>query len=508
MPVARDYLGRRGVNEELKRAFYVGSAPASWDALAIHLLEKKAPVDLAVELGLIRPSQKRKPGQPPYFDLFRNRVIFPILDMRGKVVGFGGRSLPTEESSDSDGPKYLNSSGSFVFEKEKVVFGLPQAVKHIRDLNEVILVEGYFDVLALHAAGFCNAVATCGTSLTAQHLAAFRRFAGKVTVLFDGDKAGMAATERAMELGLDHGLVLHGAAMPEGLDPDEVIFDPETGESTAGGKGRMAAILGGAKPLLDTRIDQEVRLAVDGPEARTQALKRVAGWLSRFRDQLGREIRMQTVQEGLGVSRDLLMRAMGADSQPGVGGRTVSVRPPAVGRVNVDRSREVTRPGKRVRGQGLSEGDRILLEALVCPGDSHRWLSEVRNRLPSEGTLSELFDYPPAGEFVVRLVDGAGVSEHFLRSPEAYIDPTLDAQVRSTLTKAMVCTEVAWDAGQLKRAIQRAVARCWLRFARRIEMELDGPEAKKDKELQSRLMKEFLDVQRRLKEFKRFYEQA
>ena len=164
--------------------------------------------------------------------------MFPILDLRGKVVGFGGRSMPAlsgsnpdaQSNTKSDGPKYMNSPESPIFHKSKIAYGLYQAQKFVREKDEVILVEGYFDVIALHSAGFQNVVATCGTALTPDHLNVFKRFASKVTVLFDGDRAGISATERAMELGLAHGAILYGATLPEGLDPDEILFDQKTGK--------------------------------------------------------------------------------------------------------------------------------------------------------------------------------------------------------------------------------------------------------------------------------------
>src|SRR5690606_27888114 len=130
----------RGISAETQRNFYVGAAPDGWEGLVQHLAEAKAPLPLAAELGLIQPSQqgKGRPGGPGYFDLFRNRVIFPILDLRGKVVAFGGRMLGEDRNS----PKYLNSPESFIFHKSKTAFGLFQAAKHIREADEIVLVEG------------------------------------------------------------------------------------------------------------------------------------------------------------------------------------------------------------------------------------------------------------------------------------------------------------------------------------------------------------------------------
>ena len=201
-------------------------------------------------------------------------------------------------------------------------------------------------MIALHAAGFENVVATCGTSLTPEHLSLFRRIADRIVILFDGDKAGVAATERAMEIGLEHGLVLHGAAMPEGLDPDEVLFESESGQPIAGGTERMAAILAAAQPLLDARIDEAVRSAAAGPEARTQAIKKIGGWLTRFADPVGREVRMQDVQTKLQLPPSLLPAlAAGGNAGQRRSSSGATTRPAGV------------RPGAKSRGPRKSKAD-------------------------------------------------------------------------------------------------------------------------------------------------------
>jgi DNA primase len=284
--LAGEYLQKRGLNSDLIREFYVGYASRDWDLLAQHLNEKKAPIPLAEELGLIRASTRQaiRPGEAGHFDLFRNRIIFPIIDTRGRVVGFGGRTLPGGAEGDS-GPKYLNSTDSLLFKKSKIAYGLFQAQKHIREKDETILVEGYFDVVALHAAGFKNAVATCGTALTPEHLDLLRRFGSKITVLFDADAAGEAATVRAMELGLDHGVVLHSAQLPAGKDPDEILFDLSTGRARPEGQSEMSEILRHSHPILDRMIDHVLSPQnLKNAEDRAQALRQVATWLLKLKD--------------------------------------------------------------------------------------------------------------------------------------------------------------------------------------------------------------------------------
>jgi len=518
VPQAHRYLYARGVGDEWQRSFYLGAASPGWDSLTQYLMSKKAPLPLAVELGLIKPSTKgASPGGPGYFDLFRNRVMFPILNLRGKVAGFGGRTLPLEnpdaESSGDGGPKYLNSSESFLFAKSKLAYGLYQAQKHVREKDEVILVEGYFDVLALHAAGFQNVVASCGTALTPDHLAVFRRFASRITLLFDGDKAGVSATERAMELGLQHGLVLNGAVMPEGLDPDEILFDQETGSPKTEGQAQMREILEKARPLLDVRMEEAISQARQTPEDRTQAIKRMANWLVHFDDPVGREVRLDWVQNQLGVSRDLLQKAMGGQS---TGGRPSGRQSPQSGnqpgiRPNARPTPKPQKPAQRASQRTLgrlSAGEKVLLAGLAKGGECSAAFTQAMEKLPEELTLADLFDYAPAKELVQkaeRLQDGEGPI-HF--SQTLLSEAELDGQVRSTLTEAWVGGETPFAVRDFQVALDRAIARLWARFSQRIKTALAEAEAKKDAGLHSKLMKEYLDVQRKMKEFNSFYDEA
>jgi DNA primase len=536
-PHIAQYFNARGIcSPDLQRSFYLGAAPASWDALARHLVAKKAPLDLAVELGLIKPSQKQQKEGPAYFDLFRNRAIFPILDTRGRVAGFGGRALPLPAGAPDVGgesPKYLNSSESFIFHKSKIAYGLFQAQKHIREKDEIILVEGYFDVLALHAAGFENAVATCGTALTPDHLAVFRRIASKVTVLFDGDRAGISATERAMEVGLDQGMVLSGAVMPEGLDPDEVLFDDLTGQPRPEGKERMAAILAAARPLLDSRIEQLGEEARRDPEAKTQAVKQVAQWLGRFRDPVGREIRLEAAVARLGVPRTLLDKALQLAPQPRGGGSPAPVGggSPAAGSgpARAQRPQFQTQPHPPrpapAGGSGAPRGPRpqggkppaqpklgarevAMLKGLIHGGPHTPLMDQIRSKLPPRMTISDLFDYPPARAFVALLADEPGEWAAFRDDAQAYLDEGTDPQVRSIVMEALLAAEPPVVESDLRRACEVGLSHAWARFSQQIKAALADAEAKQDEGLRAKLLEEYLDVQRRMKEFSVFYDEA
>ncbi len=511
LPEIERYFRTRGCGQELCRTFYMGGAPAAWDSLASYLVAKKAPLPLAVELGLIRPSQKNaNRAGPGYFDLFRNRAMFPILDLRGKVAGFGGRTMPAPAqntsptgpepaagSPDSHGPKYMNSPESFTYQKSKLAFGLFQAQKHIREKDEVILVEGYFDVLALHAAGFENVVATCGTALTSDHLAIFRRIANRITILFDGDKAGISATERAMEIGLDNGIIVHGAVMPEGLDPDEILFDQKSGQTTPGGRERMESILKEARPLLDSRIEAAAQSAANGPEERTQALKQIGRWLARYRDPVGREVRLQSVEKRLGVDRRLLEKAMSGMNEGGPG-RAAPVTPARP---------QPIRPNRQ-EVQSIPRWEEILIGAWVRGGNFSKLFTEAGTRLPAKMSLADLFESPALVQFASSFPVDTFESSSRTTAMSDFWDAIDHPKLRSLVTEAMVQPEPRFNQEELKTALDRAVGRLWARFSQQIKAAIGRAEANKNAELQATLMKEYLDVQRKMKEFSSFYDEA
>ncbi len=492
-PQASRYLAMRGVGPEFQEGFYLGAVSGAWDGLSQHLIQKKAPVDLATELGLVRASSKGN------FDLFRNRIIFPILNIRGKVAGFGGRIL-----SEQDHPKYLNSPDSVVFHKGKLAFGLFQAQKYIREQDELILVEGYFDVLTLYAAGFRNVVATCGTALTPEHLQAFKRLASRVVVLFDGDSAGTAATFRAMEIGLDQGWVLQGAQLPLGLDPDEILLDLSTGQARAGGQERLKELIQASRPILDTQIEEAIRVGQKDPEAQTQALKKIGKWLGRLNDPLGRDLRMERVQKELQISRSLLLGALGGSSVSGArpsGGVLV----PGQKTLMVSPRENSTRTSIAAQGAQLGALDRVLIAGLAQGGEFLRIFQEARDQLPPGHDLGSLLEYSPACEWVSLHqsdleVDGR-VGVRSIDWSEA------DDQIRSVITGVMVLEEHLVQLEQFKEAVFKSIAKKWARFSQLIRRQIVQAEAKNDAALQAKLMKDYLDVQRKMKEFNSFYDE-
>jgi DNA primase len=208
----RGYLDKRMIKPEIIETFRLGYAPEGWRNLRDHLQKEKIPLKHAEQAGLL---VSRKDGD--YYDRFRGRLMFPIEDINGKVIAFGGRIIGEGE------PKYLNSPESSAYVKGRNLYGLARAKNAIRRDDYLIIVEGYFDLLALWNNGIPNVAATLGTALTREHVDLIKRYTGAVAVTFDTDAGGKAALERSMSLFLEKGLRAKAVVLPDGKDPDEFV---------------------------------------------------------------------------------------------------------------------------------------------------------------------------------------------------------------------------------------------------------------------------------------------
>ncbi len=205
------YLDERGISTTVAEQFELGYAPDGWDNL-VKAIKKPADLDIAVQAGLIVKKDNGK-----IYDRFRDRLLFPIREVTGKVVGFGGRTLSGAE------PKYLNSSESPLFHKRRLLYDLYHAKRAIGEQNEVFMVEGYMDALSLYAQGIDNVVATLGTALSEDHLKLVKRYGDRVAVFFDNDQAGLAAAFRSLPIFLGAGVFPALVLLPSGVkDPDQL----------------------------------------------------------------------------------------------------------------------------------------------------------------------------------------------------------------------------------------------------------------------------------------------
>jgi len=297
------YLKRRGLAPETIQRFRLGFAPESRTALKSHLAKLNIPEELAIESGmLIKPED----GGPSY-DRFRGRVMFPIADAKGRIIAFGGRTLG------DDKPKYLNSPETPLFSKGRQLYNLNHAQKAARDKNEIVVVEGYMDVIALSEAGFPQAVAPLGTALTEQQIELLWRLAPEPTLCFDGDAAGQKAAARAVERGLPilkPGLSLRFAWMPAGQDPDDL--------ARSGGAAAVRAIFDRAEPLVQVAWDEILAgRPIDTPERRAGFRRDLFGMADRIQEPSVRQAYRQDIQTRL----DGLFRPQNRPNQPGFAGR-------------------------------------------------------------------------------------------------------------------------------------------------------------------------------------------
>ena len=215
---AKKYLVKRGLTDDIVEKFRLGVSTEDWQGLFHQLESRKVPITLAESLGLLKPKKNKNDGyNAGYFDTFRDRLMFPIFSPTSDVIGFGGRTL-------GDGlPKYLNSSDSVVFNKSRVLYGIHETGKFIRAQDSAIVVEGYMDAIALYSAGIKNVVAILGTAFTADHAKILKRYTLNVTMLLDGDEAGINGAERSLPLLLEGGLMPKGFVLPDKMDPDDYV---------------------------------------------------------------------------------------------------------------------------------------------------------------------------------------------------------------------------------------------------------------------------------------------
>lgn len=286
---AREYLKKRGLADDLVRTMKIGYAPNAWDGLLKYGRKNNIPAALLEKAGLAL--QGRKAGE--HYDRFRGRIIFPIFSLSGKVVAFGGRTL-----FDAD-PKYLNSPETPVYTKGRHLYGLHLSKDAVRKAGELILVEGYTDLIALIQAGFENAAASLGTSLTSYQAAQAARFAPRIVLAYDGDEAGRTAALRAVPICFERGLHVRVCLFPEKLDPDAFLRKY--------GRDRFSALLEKAVPGIRFLVDHHAGNArMDVPEEKAKAVRAVIRDLERIPDALVQSEYFRQAGELLGVGESVL----------------------------------------------------------------------------------------------------------------------------------------------------------------------------------------------------------
>ncbi|MCX6361032.1 MAG: DNA primase [Armatimonadetes bacterium] len=274
---AQAYLDRRGITADSVLRWGLGYAPESWDALITFLRSRQLDLRVAAQCGLVGTKDGSR-----YYDVFRNRLIFPIHDEQERIVGFGGRAVADEE------PKYLNSPESALFAKSKLLYGLPFARRSVAASGRSILMEGYMDVIAAHQSGFTGAMATLGTSLTGDHAKKLVRLAPIVVLCYDADRAGIKATLRAAEILEQQELQVRVISLPAGEDPDSLLRK----------RGAEAFEIAVAEAV--GRVEYQLRRAVEetdtaAPEGQTDLLRKLIAILASVPSRTERDMHMEKV---------------------------------------------------------------------------------------------------------------------------------------------------------------------------------------------------------------------
>jgi DNA primase len=305
---ARLYLKKRSIAEASVQNFNLGFAPAAWDTLVKAMAAKGVPEDLMVESGL---AVKKEGGG--IYDRFRGRLMFPISDLSGTVVGFGGRVVDGVDAPGNwEAGKYINSPQSVAFDKGRVLFGLDRARRAIRQHDFAIVVEGNFDCIASHQAGVENAVATCGTAFTAEHAQLLRRFTENVALAFDDDEGGRSAARRALALLYAEGLDPRIIALSGGKDPADLVAEDPVRWQKAVGEAK-----GGMTYLFETAISGVDPASV---EEKKRVAKELLPWIARLPNPIEQTHFLQELARRLNVSeeslRPLIARKAPGDSRP------------------------------------------------------------------------------------------------------------------------------------------------------------------------------------------------
>ena len=328
----------RGLEAATIKKFGLGYAPDSWEFLHTAAMKEKIPLEHLTELGLLARQKQRN----TLYDAFRHRIIFPILTVGGQVAGFGGRTL----SQDPESPKYINSPESALFEKSKLLYGMHAAIGEIRRQETAILVEGYMDVIALHQAGFINAVASCGTSLTRYQAKILRRYTSRVLFLYDGDNAGKKSMLSGIDILLSEGLTPWVVSLPGAEDPDSFV--------RSRGKHAFIEVMEKEKRSFQDFQLQCFREAgsMDSPDLASKAISTMTASIALISDPVQRELYLEELSKKLDISLRTLLKVM----KTGETGRPSVKEPPS------ERRAAVAQPEK---SSPLSVSERTFLEALL-----------------------------------------------------------------------------------------------------------------------------------------------
>lgn len=311
------YLLNRGIQEETIKEFKIGYAPQKWDALSNYLRAKGVPLTLMEKAGLVLPKE-----DGGYYDRFRNRIIFPIIDTRARVLGFGARVL------DNTLPKYINSPETPIYVKGRNLYGLYLAKDAIRQTDCVAIVEGYLDFIMPYQQGFKNIVASLGTAFTHEQAALLKRYTNNVIVVYDGDEAGEIAALRSLDIFIEEGINVKVVCLPQGLDPDSFVR-----------KNSIAAfreMVDSAKGLFDYKLGiLKSRYNIQEVESKAKVIGEMLLTINKFKNAIVKSEYIKRLAEELRVDENAVLQELNkvkADkpytpSVPSPAGKILNVNP-------------------------------------------------------------------------------------------------------------------------------------------------------------------------------------
>ena len=295
---AWDYLINRGLKPETIKEFGLGLANGSWDGLLNFLRSKGVPLSLIEKAGLILP--KDKGG---YYDRFRNRIIFPISDVRARVIGFGARVM------DSSLPKYVNSPETAIYIKGKNLFGLNFSKDFIRDTDQAVIVEGYLDFMIPYQEGIKNLVASQGTALTIDQIKLIKRYTQNIVTVFDGDNAGEMATLRSLDLLIDEGMQVKVVQLPKGKDPDTLLRHE--------GRDVLKDKIENAVSFFDYKLEVlKRRLDIKDPAQKGKIANEMLFTINKFKNAIIRAEYIKKLSEEMEVGENDLLTELGKLKEP------------------------------------------------------------------------------------------------------------------------------------------------------------------------------------------------
>ena len=451
--VAMTYLKKRGLSSEIIDRFNLGYAPKGWDHLLSFLSKKGVPPALVEKSGLILP---KKDGRG-YYDRFRDRIVFPIIDVNQTVIGFGGRVM------DDTMPKYLNSPETPVYNKSRSLYGLHLSKDKCRKTQSVYIVEGYLDLLALHQHGIENAVATLGTALTADHVRMLSRYVPRMILVYDSDEAGIRSALRCIDIfwkehvDFSRGDVFreekadtHILVLPDGHDPDSYLRD------NGAEPFEKAAV--GAPGIISFLIEQSISMHGLSTEGKIRIVTDLKSPLAAINDNVARSLYVKKLAERIGIEEDIILEKVREGA-------------PEKERKNISGQQgRADKKGSRLEQQIITM--MLQFPAIIPEIKKHNAIEFIENRhLQSIGRT--ILEHP--------ITSADQISELLSR---------VDNPEQQRLISALAMVEESWDESGCLKLITQFMMKGQKRRDRQILDQIKAAEKKNDQEALNRLLKE------------------